>query len=177
MSRLGRRGVVLGALIVAAGCMRPQEGPRERLPRGRREIRGADEAEFLGLFKAAYAVLGRDYRLRYADPMAGTLYAESGIIGAPGGKTRHHVRAQIDRTPAGGYDVEVRVVAQVDVSLAGSYGYQPPYEWISLDFDPIEEARLIRLIHEEMRPPEKKPPEEIAPPGPDATALLSKGRL
>ena len=152
--------MMLMGLTLIAGCIQaPPKVPRAK--RGPAMVTGDSEEDFQRLFAAARTVLSRSYRIVNENPRLGMLYAESDIS-APGiSKMRNEVWVRIDRNRFGGYDIqEVRVNRKAEISHANSRGAQPTYDWVTLEFDQAEEARLIREIRKLAGAPERAKPNE-----------------
>jgi tetratricopeptide (TPR) repeat protein len=86
-----------------------------------------------------------------AEERTGQIVAVSNLTTDMGRKTRQRVVAELVEAGDGWYEVEVRVMNQIETSYADPVSErQSSYKWQTIDFDEILEGRLVEEIYREV---------------------------
>ena len=119
-----------------------------------RLMRTAYPPPYLKAVDAASTVLARHYIITNVDRDNGIVHA-SGIAGANMfTKYRTRVEARAYRLPNDTYDIEMRVINELEVSEPCSLGLarpQPGHDWRAVGFDHVLEAALTAEVQNEIR--------------------------
>jgi tetratricopeptide (TPR) repeat protein len=140
-----RSYVALVALVclTLAGCT-PLEKPASlgSIPYDRPSV------EYTKTWDAALKVMGRCFMVRTQDMSRGTITAEPQLGSNPLAKYRTRVIAQLAKAGDGLWDVQVRVMNELEVSEPDTWGAaQPADEWVTVAFDKSLEAKLVNEIN------------------------------
>jgi len=101
---------------------------------------------------AAQKVLKRYFPMVHADQGAGQIIALTLPSTDMGRKSRQRIVAELVDHRDGWYDVEVRVMNQLETSHANPGAKtQSGYTWRTMDFDEVLEGKLVNEIYREIR--------------------------
>jgi hypothetical protein len=100
---------------------------------------------------AAQRVLARHFPVVSVDSWVGVVEARSVVGANPVAKYRTRAVAIVFPTPMGGYDTEIRVTNELEVSeVSPRGGGQPPSDWRAAGFDKPFEAQLLAELDAEL---------------------------
>ena len=136
--------IALVLLAVLGGCQTLQKPTA-----GMQFPQDRPSPEYTKTWEAAKAVMGRYFMLRLEDFDRGVLVAEPEVGANPLTKYRTRVVAQLVQSGHSLWDVDVRVMNEVDVSEPNTWGAQPGNDWATVAFDKVLEARLVNEINVE----------------------------
>ena len=105
--------------------------------------------EYVKAWEAAKNIMEKNFMLRVADMQHGVIIAEPEVGANSLAKYRTRVEAQLVQTGPSLWDVEVRVMNEVEISEPNISGSQPRNYWATVAFDKILEVRLETEIKQE----------------------------
>lgn len=133
------------ALVILCGC------DTVSLSRQGKEIEKQKAVQFDQAWTASQEVIKRYFTVKRTDYTTGQVTGITlpGMVTFP--KTRQKVVADIVDTGDGWYEVEVRVMNQIEMSTANAFSNrQSHYDWKTIDFDESLEVKLVEEIYKEI---------------------------
>lgn len=142
---------VLGSLLlVLCGC--------NALPlsKSAREAKQQRTVQFDKAWEAMQIVFKRYYSVKSTHPGVGQIIAVTVPEVTTFTKTRQKIIGELIEDGYGGYEIEVRVMNQIEASLADPFSERrQSYDWKTIDFDETLEARLVQEIYREVEGPKE----------------------
>lgn len=120
-----------------------------------RELEKQKAVEYNEAWQAMEKVLKQYFVVKTRHHLAGQIIAITAPSSAAIMKTRQKIVGElIDKR--GWHEVEVRVMNQIEISQVDSFSdRQSNYQWKTIDFDEILEARLVQEIYRELKGPKE----------------------
>lgn len=134
-----RRAVAVFLVLAVLGCQEVWRAADQYPP------------QYLRVLEAARAVLARHYAISNVDRVHGVVEAVSAVQANSATKFRTKAVAYVYQTWEGNYDVQIRVVNELEVSQPSLLGRaQPPFDWRAVGFDQLAETALMAELQAQL---------------------------